>query len=535
MKALTPTLTLFLILISTVTFAQKKVSGIIYKDGKPAAGIMVESQRSRDSYYTSFDGKYELTLHPKDKWMRFTWGDDSKKLNLTGEEGDIINFSFDGSPIPESNGEPGVINKTLEQLQKDRDTEFLNAYSLYLEYFKAEDYKSGRPHWEKVYKQYPKATARIYQDGLKMYENYFEKTINPAHKMAYLDTMMTIFDKRIKHLGNASDLLGRKAARYLEGVLTIDLAETEKIKGIKKGYGYAQDAIKEAGIETLPAVIVLWMQSSRTLFTSNQMGKSEVLENYESAMSLLEQQLAKPEMKNGAEQAIPLIQQIIEGSGALDCSSMADLYGTKFKNNPNDIEMIKKMLAMMRRENCTDNELFVKGSEKLYQLQPSAESAINMARMFVRMKEFEKALNYYKEAYEKETDTDAKAAAYFETAVLALQQEKISQARDLAREAIKLKPDYCEALIFMGEIYTQASRAFNGDAFEKSTVFWVAVDYYERAMRIPSCKSDAESKIKFLNSYFPNVEEIFFRELSVGQRYTVGGWINETTSVRARQ
>ena len=87
----------------------------------------------------------------------------------------------------------------------------------------------------------------------------------------------------------------------------------------------------------------------------------------------------------------------------------------------------------------------------------------------------------------------------------------------------------------MGEIYTQASRAFNGDAFEKSTVFWVAVDYYERAMRIPSCKSDAESKIKFLNSYFPNVEEIFFRELSVGQRYTVGGWINETTSVRARQ
>jgi hypothetical protein len=68
-----------------------------------------------------------------------------------------------------------------------------------------------------------------------------------------------------------------------------------------------------------------------------------------------------------------------------------------------------------------------------------------------------------------------------------------------------------------------------------STVFWVAVDYYERAMRIPSCKSDAESKIKFLNSYFPNVEEIFFRELSVGQRYTVGGWINETTSVRARQ
>ena len=72
-----------------------------------------------------------------------------------------------------------------------------------------------------------------------------------------------------------------------------------------------------------------------------------------------------------------------------------------------------------------------------------------------------------------------------------------------------------------------------GDDFEKSAVFWVAVDYFERARNAgEDCAVDASQKIADYKKYFPNKEEAFFRSISAGQTYKVGGWINESTKVR---
>lgn len=534
MKALTQTSVMIVFVFLAITaLGQRKITGIVYKDGKPAAGIAVEAART-DGYYTSFDGKYELMLHPKTKTIRFIWGDEVKKLNLTGTEGDVINFSFDGLPIPEGSDEPGVILKDFEQLQKDRDADFSINYSLYREYFKQEDFKSGREPWTKVYKMYPKSTRQIYDDGIKMYDYLIEKAIDPNLKASYLDTIMMIYDKRIKYLNNSGDVLDRKSVKYFDVLRNIQLNDTEILKRMKVGFELTNDAVKVSGDQTQPAVLVLQMQAAKQLFAGNQMNKGQVLEVYESIMGILDKQALSADTKEKADQAIPLIHSIIEGSGALDCTSMVELYGPKFKENPNNIDLLKKMIYMFRREDCTDDELFISASEKLYELQPSSESALNMARLFLKRKEFDKALSYYKEAYENESNNDLKATYYYEAAMLSLQQEKNMQARDLAREAIKLKPDYCEALMLMGDIYVQSSRGFGADDFERSTVFWVAVDYFDRATKLANCKADAETKAKSYSGYYPNKEEVFFRGFSEGQRYTVGGWINESTTIRVK-
>ena len=85
----------------------------------------------------------------------------------------------------------------------------------------------------------------------------------------------------------------------------------------------------------------------------------------------------------------------------------------------------------------------------------------------------------------------------------------------------------------MGDIYVASSKSFEGDDFEKSAVFWVAVDYYERARRAgEDCAIDAAQKAATYRKYFPNKEEAFFRSLQEGQTYKIGGWINESTKVR---
>lgn len=156
-----------------------------------------------------------------------------------------------------------------------------------------------------------------------------------------------------------------------------------------------------------------------------------------------------------------------------------------------------------------------------------------MARMFLRKKEYDKAFTYYAEAYSNEKDANQKAIYYYEAAMLALQQSELPKARNLAREAINNKADYCEAYILLGDIYMQASRGFS--EFQQSAVFWVACDQYERAARSEACKSDANSKISTVTRYFPKAEVVFLEGLTEGGSYRVEGWINETTRIRVQK
>ena len=65
-------------------------------------------------------------------------------------------------------------------------------------------------------------------------------------------------------------------------------------------------------------------------------------------------------------------------------------------------------------------------------------------------------------------------------------------------------------------------------------MFWVAVDKCIKAKQIdPSVADRANSMISIYSQHYPSVETIFFNDYAEGQSYTVGGWINETTTIRA--
>lgn len=536
MKAITRIISVVILFfaVASSTFAQKTITGVVYNNGEPAGGILVEAQKSNDSFYTSFDGKYEIKISDKTKFIRFTFLDESKKVDIDENTPEVLNFSWDGSEIPSGDDEVGVILKSLEQLLKDGDSDFLNNYSLYKEFFKQDDFKSALPHWRIVYKGYPKSTAQIYIDGVKMMEDKMQQALDTKSKVAYLDTMMMIYDKRMKYMDNVGELLGRKAVKYLESVIKLDLSRDEYIKDLKTGYGFAQKSIDKSGDDVEPAVLVLFMQSTKILFSMNEIEKSVVLDNYEKTMSVLENQLKNADLKDKAATSIPLVEGIIEGSGALDCQGLVDFYTPKFNENPNDVELIKKVIRMFKRENC-ENDFSISLAEKLFQLEPSAEAAYNMARSFLKKENYTKSLEYYEKAYSTATDNDAKALYYYEAAGLSLQQGKLQSARDLANQVIKSKAEYCEAYMLLGEIYAQASKGFSDDDFERSTIFWVAVDYFRKAASIAKCKDDASSKVNFYENYYPNNEDIFYHGLTVGNNHYIGGWINETTKVRVKQ
>jgi tetratricopeptide (TPR) repeat protein len=516
---------------------QRIIKGTVYREGEPAAGITVEANRG-GTMMTSFDGKFQVEAHEKTKWLKFTFIDDSKRLDIDANTGNEIDFYFDGiKPEGKNEDESGVNNKSMDELLKDKDVFFMNEYTLYHEFYKQNDYHSALPHWQKLYKGYPRSTTNLYIHGVKMHESLRKRASSLEEKLEHLQKMMEIYDKRIRNFGEKGFVMGRKAVSWFEFYLQNEDIELEDRKeAFKKGYEWLKESAQLQDTETEIPVLVLIMNISTQLFKFGELPKETVAQNYDFCNTLLTRMLEKKDQKNREDihQALKYVDDVFTVSGAADCEALISIYTPQFEEKGDDKEFIKGMLRKLRRARCDESDLYNIATERQYELDPSAEAAFNMARRFLRMGNVEKAKEYYKQAMEQETDNELLATYYFEYGFFVYARENaLQEARSYARKALNINPDYCDALLLMGDIYVAASRNYGESDFEKATIFWLAVDYYNRAARVgEACSAEATEKAAQYTRYFPNKEEVFFQGLSEGDRFTIGDWINEATTVR---
>jgi len=518
------------------THAQRVVRGTVYREGKPAAGVYVEMHRStQKNVMTGFDGKYEITGDDKSKWIRFAFIDESKRVDLP-EGVTEFNFLFDGiEPLDGGGSEAGVILKSANELVAANDLEFMNNLSMYNEFYKQGDFKSTLPPWRKLYDKYPKSTLNLYIHGAAMYESFIENAKTKEEKAAMLDSLMKIYDRRIKYFDQKGFVLGRKGDAWLKYNLppSDDMSDEELAQMYRKGYDYVFESMQLQGVETEIPVVLLVMQTSRALFNLGKLSKEDVVKNYELITEVLNKKQAKNPDEQGLAEVRPIIESIFSASGAADCEALVNIFSAQYEANQNDLEFLKNMLRRLARANCDESPLFFKASEKMYHLEPSAEAAFNMARMFVKTGDTDRAKTYYKQAMEQETDNSLLENYYYEYALFIFAKEhNLQESRNYARRALAINPNNCKANMLIGDLYIASSRTFSDDNFERSTVFWVAVDYFNKARSGEDCVAEATQKANTYRNYFPNKEEAFFRSLAEGQNYTVGGWINESTKVR---
>jgi tetratricopeptide (TPR) repeat protein len=272
------------------------------------------------------------------------------------------------------------------------------------------------------------------------------------------------------------------------------------------------------------------------LFKLGALPKEDVVRNYDKCNTLLNQIAADTKEADKLKEIKDVqtyIETLFSTSGAADCDALVNIYTPQFQAKGSDVEFIKSMLRRLRQAKCDNSELVEQATIKLYELEPSAEAAFNMARGYVRKENIEMAKKYYEQAIQQEKDPKLLASYYYERGLLLFAKESaFSEAREMARKAISLDPDLCDAYMMIGDIYVHSASSFNGTGIQKSAVFWVAADYYNKARKGDDCAAEAANKAADLRKYFPNKEEAFMEGLQAGQSYKVEGWINETTSVR---
>lgn len=397
--------------------------------------------------------------------------------------------------------------------------------SLYREFFKQKNYKDAYPHWKWVFTNGPMASQNVYIDGVKMVSSRIDECKDPAKRDLLVDTLMQVYDQRITYFGREGYVLGRKGY----DLYTYRPEKTEQI------YQILKKSVDLTGNKSEGSPLVYYFRSIIGMVDLQKLDKSAIVDGYDQISQIIDFNIRENAQNAEKLASWENIKGNIESTFEpyATCPDLVAMYQKKYSENPNDIELLKKITNILERKDCTKEELFFKATESLHKLQPSAQSAFLMGKLSLQKEQMGKAAEYMQEAANLFEDNADKIKALEILANINYSQRSFPQARANALKILQLNPNYGKAYMLIGDLYAASASMCTGDDLGGSTVFWAAVDKYLRARSVdPTVEAEANAKIAQYARHFPASGDLFFRDLIEGSSYTVGCWINETTTIR---
>jgi tetratricopeptide (TPR) repeat protein len=215
------------------------------------------------------------------------------------------------------------------------------------------------------------------------------------------------------------------------------------------------------------------------------------------------------------------------------CPDLVRIYSQKYDANPDDVELLKKITKLLDKKKCIEDPLYFDATKSLYEHEPTPESAYLIGKLYLKQERYKQAIPYMEDAINME-DMDKVDDAYIFLAHAYRAMDNFAKARQMARKAAEINPEWGEPYLFIGDLYAMSAKSCGDDDLTKKVAYWAAVDQYIKAKRVdPELTELANKRIKTYKAYFPPTEVLFFYNLTEGDKYMVECWINEETTVRA--
>jgi tetratricopeptide (TPR) repeat protein len=393
---------------------------------------------------------------------------------------------------------------------------------IYKDYLKS-DPKLAHKLWRVAYNVCPQSQKSLYINGVDIYKDLADAEKDPVKKELYLDTMFSIYDQRIEMFGQRGYVLGYKGQSML--VNRQDKKE-ETFEILNEAIGLTKDN-SQAGtlVATMFAIINLEKEGKKT--------KEEVVAMYEKTIAICNANKDDPKQSDNYAKADEQINSVT--APYLDCEVLVPMAEKNFEANKANVDWLRNTVRLLKVKKCYEADIFSKVAEAYFKLEPSAEGAESMGKLFLGKRDFDKAIDFFKKALDM-AKTDAEKAEYnFSIAQAYSYAKQYSSARTYALKAAGLKSGWGEPYLLIGDCYAQSASSCDDGELGKWGVYWVAVDQYSKAKAVDgSVTSEANKKIASMSARYPATKDLFFYGKKAGDSYTVGCWINESTSIRTQ-
>jgi tetratricopeptide (TPR) repeat protein len=390
--------------------------------------------------------------------------------------------------------------------------------------------------WKKTLAECPKASENIYVDGAKMIDHFIRINKDAKRKEGLIDSLMLVYDMRIEYFPNywrpphpsqIGTLLGRKGVDLYQNRPS---AYKEAYEILKKSIDLDKDS--SSGI-----VYVYYFRAITKMAKKGEIDTAAVVEAYDMISDYIDINIAKYAEKGDTKEVEEYnnIMGNIENTFEpfAQCNDLVRIYHQKFDQDSDNPALLKKIVKLLDKKKCIDDPLYFDVTVKLYDLEPTPESAYLIGKMLLSQKRFGEAIKYMEDATQMK-DTTKVDDAYIFLAQAYKAINEFPKARQMALKAAELNPGWGDPYLFIGDLYALSAKDCGDNDLTKKVAYWAAVDKYYKAKQVePDLAEVANKRINTYKVYFPPTEVIFFHNLNEGESYTVGCWINEVTTVRA--
>ena len=419
--------------------------------------------------------------------------------------------------------------------------ECLNNISLYSENLKTKNYADAYTYWQKVFADAPVSRHSLYTDGVTILKNLIAGTKVLDERKVYADEMMKVYDQQLQYLDKLNLLRktpwteyyvkGEKAHNYLTYYPRMDN---------NKAYDMLAEVIEEAGDKNQYYIIGDYMKVSLAKFKADETHREQFVQDYlasaEHIAAIAEkvQNMSNPNPK--LIEAVAKIKENVDGyfinSGAAECDQLEAIYAPKVEENKENLEYLRKVVAVMGMLDCTESETYYNASEYAHHIAPTAATAAGCAYRYLKRGDMTKSLEYFDQAIELDTVATSKAEYCYKAAVVLNSDRQLSKAKSYVTKAISLNGNKGTYYILLANIYAAAPQ-WNDEPLLDKCKYFVVLDRLNQAKRVDaSVAEEANKMIAAYSTHTPAVQDLFMIGKKEGDKIHVGGLINETTTIR---
>ena len=422
----------------------------------------------------------------------------------------------------------------------------------FIENAKIRNYEAAYAPFMKLRKECPAWSLALYQHGEKLLKSRIKKASDATQKKTEVNDLIKLYEERLHHYpsktkkGNILTKIAQlkydnKIGDMISQYLGFHKAQTEDSKNFKspKGlYTYFsllvdlhKDGQKEAQevfdlydivIQKIEAEQNKWAKRIAPLTEKEDIGES------------LSQKEAKT-LKTG-DRFLSNYGKIKGSVDAklgdiADCKNLIPLFNKDFEAMKNDLAWIKKAARRLSAKDCTDSDLFITLVEQLDRLAPSAKTKLYLGQLEKGKGNMARALQYWEESAQMETDPNAKASLYYRIAEDKRSKGQYSQAKRYYNKALANKPSFGICYLRIADMYAKSANSCGTTVFEKRAVYWLAAQTARKAARVDASLSrNAKATANAYQKRAPSKTEIFQGGMQ-GKRIPLRCWIGGSVKV----
>lgn len=425
------------------------------------------------------------------------------------------------------------------------------ALSVYKSYKKQKNYDEAYIQWRKACEVCPEtASEGLYADGTTFVSKELLEVEEGSEREAVLvDSLLYLHDKRMelypstkRNPNNRCEILGRKASDFYKYNRDEHQAAYEMFK----------ESLDCLGAESSATTLYQYYTASFYTLTRSLKGDSlaqremraQMLTDYLSLIEYVDVGMARAEADGDSRDA----ERYDKAKGNIetvfvaiaDCADMVPVLDAAVAADSENMDLKQKVLRLLNKKECTDNDLFLPVATSVYNVEPSAPAAYAIGIGFAKSSELDSSFKYMEDAVNRCEDCSEKLTYLLKTGQIASAMGRTSTARNYARKVLDIDAENADAYMLIGDAIAGSSSACEDGALGGRSVFWVASDYYARAKRMNADLAElADRKMTNMAKQFPTVEDIFTYGKQAGGSFTVpnkGGCpcAGETTTIRVR-